>query len=234
MSRPSWTPAQLESSLTELRNVVSARVVVDDSHVIREVHALMTGDRNPKQVVRDIESTLVARFGVNIDHKTISVAQIGPELAAMYRLRWIDVALAQKGRRASAAVTLERSGEQYVGTADGQRSTLNTLKLVAGATIRAIEEAFGLEDRFALQDIATNVLVGEQRVVVVLISMVGDKEEQLLTGSALVHKNDVSRAVAHATLDAINRRAQWVPADFSNRGSSEGASDGDDRAPVEN
>ena len=60
---------------------------------------------------------------------------------------------------------------------------------------------------------ATDVIIGGQRIAVVLISMVTEKGEQLLTGSALVQQSDVSRAVALASLDAINRRVQWLPSE---------------------
>lgn len=207
-----WTPAQIEASLSQLRNVVSVRVVADEANKIKEIHALMSGDRNPKQVVRDIESAILTRHGLKVDHKTISVAQMDPGVAAIERLRWLDVALSQEGRKAKAAVTVQRSGRAYVGSADGQRSSYNVLRLVAEATIRAIEGACSIEDRFAVQDLAT-IELGGQTVVVALISLVGDQADQLLTGSAVVQQSDTSRAVAHATLDALNRRVQWLPAE---------------------
>jgi hypothetical protein len=213
MPEASWTTAQIEFLLTQLRNVVSAKVVVGTDRSIKEIHALMSGSRNPKQVVRDIESSLMAKFGIAVDHKTISVAQFGPGVSAIERLKWLDVALAQEGRKARAAVRLARQGHEYVGAADGQRSTYNTLRLVAAATIQAIEEACCLEDRFALQDVTTDLVLGGQRIAVVLISMVNDAGDQMLTGSALVQHSDCSRAVALATLDAINRRVQWLPSE---------------------
>jgi hypothetical protein len=213
MPEATWTPAQIEFLLTQLRDVVSAKVIVDNNNAIKEIHALMSGARNPKQLVRDIESSLQAKYGLAVDHKAISIAQFGPGASAIERLKWIDVALSQEGRKAKAAVKLARHGHEFVGSADGQRSTYNTLRLVASATIRAVEEACGLEDRFALQDVATEVIIGGQRIAVVLISMVTDKGEQLLTGSALVQQSDVSRAVALASLDAINRRVQWLPSE---------------------
>ena len=213
MPDASWTPAQIEFLLTQLRNVVSAKVVVDRDNSIKEIHALMNGARNPKQVVRDIESSLQAKFGIAVDHKAISIAQYGPGAAAIERLKGLDVALSQEGRRARAAVRLARHGHEFVGSADGQRSTYNTLRLVASATISAVEEACNLEDRFALQDVAANVVIGGQRIAVVLVSMVTETGEQLLTGSSIVQQNDVSRSVALATLDAVNRRVQWLPSE---------------------
>jgi len=212
MPESAWTAAQIEASIAQLRNVVSNKVVVDSSNSIKEIHALMSGDRNPKQLVRDIESTILTRYGFKVDHKLISVAQVDLEVAAIARLRWLDVALSQEGRRARAAVTVARGGREFVGSADGQRSPTNVLRLVAEATIQAVEEACGLNDRFAVQDLSA-ISLSSQSVVVVLLSMVGDGPEQLLTGCAVVQQSDQTRAVVHATLDALNRRVQWLPSE---------------------
>src|SRR5881296_2922362 len=42
---------------------------------ISEIHVLAQTDIPPKQVVRNIESALMAQLGVRIDHRKISVAQ---------------------------------------------------------------------------------------------------------------------------------------------------------------
>ncbi len=211
MKQETWTASELESSLGQLRSVANAKVVMDAPNSIKEIHALMNGERNPKQVVRDIESTLLARHGISIDHKAISIAQIDPTVTAIDRLRWLDVAMSQEGRKAKAAVTLAKNGRVFTGSADGQRSSFNTLRLVAQATVNAVEEALGQVDRFALQDLTLCEMLGGMKVVVVLVSLVGDASDQLLAGSAVVQQSDTSRAVAHATLDALNRRLMWLP-----------------------
>jgi hypothetical protein len=43
---------------------------------LTEIHVLASTDRNPKQIARDIQSTLFAVYGVEIDHRIISIAQL--------------------------------------------------------------------------------------------------------------------------------------------------------------
>ena len=56
------TQEELEASLTEVRGISAARVVMTKGQ-IEAVHILAEADRNPKQVVRDVESALQAATG---------------------------------------------------------------------------------------------------------------------------------------------------------------------------
>lgn len=62
--------------LSRLPGVLAVRLSVNDWGAIQTVHVLATVDRGAKQIVRDIESALQARFGLRLDHKKVSVAQV--------------------------------------------------------------------------------------------------------------------------------------------------------------
>ncbi len=209
-----WSAAQIEATLRELKGVCGARVVADEKGLIQEIHLLVEGDRNPKQVVRDVESALMAHFGVHIDHRKVSVAQKGAGRGyTPARLRWLDLQIVQEGTRATATVFVERGGQVYRGTASGVRASTQLPRLVATATLRAVESAHGLHERFGLEDVSTNTVLAGYPVAVVLVSAVRENGEDLLVGSALV-RQDVYRAIGLATLDAVNRRVVAFPSDF--------------------
>lgn len=63
-----------EELLLTLPGVIAARVIAGDSGAISEVHLLTTMDVAPKQTVRNVESALLAHFGLRVDHRKISVA----------------------------------------------------------------------------------------------------------------------------------------------------------------
>ena len=209
-----WSAAHIEAALRELKGVCGARVVADEKGLIQEIHLLVEGDRNPKQVVRDVESALMAHFGISIDHRKVSVAQkSGSRWQSTSRLRWLDVQITQEGTRATVSVFVERGGQVYRGTASGVRASTQLPRLVAIATLRAVELAHGLHERFGLEDVSTSTVLAGYPVAVVLVSAVRDNGEDLLVGSALV-RQDIYRAVGLATLDAINRRVVAFPSDF--------------------
>ncbi len=211
--------AQIESAIRELRGVCGARVVADESGLIQEIHVLVEADRNPKQAVRDVESALLAHFGVHVDHRKISVAQKSQSSKHLdpMRLRWRDVQIAQEGTRAVVSVLLERNGAVFRGVASGVRASTQIPRLVASATLRAVEAAHGLCERFGLEDVSTTTTVGGYPVAIVLVSAVRNQGEDLLVGSALV-RQDVLRAVGLATLDAVNRRVSAFPCDSEPQG----------------
>ena len=63
-----------EELLSTLHEVVSARIVADASGNVEAIHVLVTGDLTPKQMVRNIESALMAQLGMRVDHRKISIA----------------------------------------------------------------------------------------------------------------------------------------------------------------
>ncbi|MEJ5251380.1 MAG: hypothetical protein HPY54_09155 [Chthonomonadetes bacterium] len=198
---------QVEGVIRQLREVLSARVIVDRSGAIQEIHVLVSSNRSPKQVVRDIESALLASHGIVVDHRKISVAQLQGTLlrSVRNRLRVVDVELAVNGTKAEATVHLQRGSETFTGQAAGQGSQPNQLRLIATATVRAVEQACRMTDQIAVEEINPNVVVAGRQLVVAVVNMLSQYGEDVLTGSALV-RNDVNRAVVNAVLDALNRR----------------------------
>jgi outer membrane lipopolysaccharide assembly protein LptE/RlpB len=198
---------QVEKVIRQLRDVLSARVVVDKHGAIQEIHVLVSSNRSPKQVVRDIESALLASHGIVVDHRKISVAQMQGALlrSLRNRLRVADVEITVNGTKAEASVHLQRGSETFTGQAAGQGSQSNQLRLIATATVRAVEQACQMSDQIAVEDINPNVVVAGRQVVVVVVNMLSQYGEDVLAGSALV-RHDLNRAVVNAVLDALNRR----------------------------
>ncbi|MGQ9791420.1 MAG: hypothetical protein ACUVR7_12265 [Armatimonadota bacterium] len=198
---------QVEHVIRQLRDVLSARVVVDKTGAIQEIHVLVSSNRSPKQVVRDIESALLASHGIVVDHRKISVAQMQGALlrSVKNRLRVADVEITVNGTKAEATVHLQRGSETFTGQAAGQGSQSNQLRLIANATVRAVEQACRMTDQIAVEDINPSVMVAGRQIVIAVVNMLSQYGEDVLTGSALV-RNDVNRAVVNAVLDALNRR----------------------------
>ena len=63
-----------EELILTLPGVISARIISGDSGAIDQIHVLTTSELTPKQMVRNIESALIAHLAMRIDHRKISVA----------------------------------------------------------------------------------------------------------------------------------------------------------------
>lgn len=197
---------EVESAISQLRDVISARVIANDGGVIDEIHVLTESTRPPKQIVRDIESALMARLGIQIDHKKVSVAQVqGNHKFERGRLKFSDVAISVNGSKAEAAVHLSNNGTMFTGTSSGHSSAHSQLRLIATATLRAVEDAGAADGTMVIEDLSAGTALAGKTIVVVVTNMITDRGEDLLSGSAVV-KQDLWKAVVNATLDAVNRR----------------------------
>ncbi|MCL7992032.1 MAG: hypothetical protein M8840_12970, partial [marine benthic group bacterium] len=74
-----WGLKRIEKLLVELEGVGSLKIVPDGHGGIDEIHVLSSSSLGPKQIVRNIESALLAEFGLQVDHRKISIARVrGP------------------------------------------------------------------------------------------------------------------------------------------------------------
>lgn len=209
--------ADIEDALTQVAEVKAARVVPASNGTIAEIHILATPAKSPKQLVRDIESAIMARFGIPIDHRIVSIAQLGrdsiaeepeAERPSVARPRIVAVHASVRGVQASASVSLEIGGVEYLGAATGPASQTGRLRLVALATLDALSQYTGDSVSFALEDVSV-VQLGKERVAVSCVCLVSTFGEQFFTGSALARQND-NDSIVRATLDAINRRMGFL------------------------
>jgi len=72
-----------EELILTLPGVISVRIIAGDSGAIDQIHVLTTSELTPKQMVRNIESALIAHLSMRIDHRKISVAttnEVKPKL----------------------------------------------------------------------------------------------------------------------------------------------------------
>jgi hypothetical protein len=72
LARASWM-SQAEEALKGLRDVEGA-VIQGQGDEIREIHIVTSSSRPAKQIVRDVQTLLLARFHRVIDHRVVSVA----------------------------------------------------------------------------------------------------------------------------------------------------------------
>ena len=77
-----WGLKRIEKLLVALEGVGSLKIVPDGHGGIDEIHVLSSSALGPKQIVRNIESALLAEFGLQVDHRKISIARVrGPEIS---------------------------------------------------------------------------------------------------------------------------------------------------------
>jgi hypothetical protein len=210
--------------------VKSAKIVADGAGGILAVHVVSSSDRSAKQIARDVESVLVAKLGLAIDHRKISIAQVdeessSPETAASTpepaaeperalpphglavvnrRIEFIGVSVAQSQNMAEARVELSMGGVTSAAAVGGVDASASVLRIVADATLQAVQQYFEDGGLFVVAAVE-QATVGGKPVIVVDVSHLAERQEKALLGACPVSGRDLPRATALATLDAVNR-----------------------------
>lgn len=195
---------EVEQYVKQIKAVEFCKIVLDQEQNIDEIHIVASMRRSPKQISRDIQSILISKFNLNIDHKKISIAQIDVDsLFDGGRLKLKTIEYSITDGKADIRVVLEKDEELYDGAVSGINTLYNTQRMLSKATLTAVEKYCGVEDTLVLEDVKTATIAGNE-VAVVAVSLILSNQEHMLTGTALVSK-DKKEAIVKATLDAINR-----------------------------
>jgi hypothetical protein len=214
----SWT-TDAENGIRGLPDVEDARILVEGGEV-REIHVI-SGSRKPaKLIVKDVVGLIWTRYNRRIDHRVVGVVRVRaqeatprdepaaieeppPTLEDQSRIRFGSVNLYMDGARAQAQVELRWKGVLRMGSASGWCSREGAHRLVASATLAALQEF--LDDDVALGVEGVDVVrMSGHEVAVVGLALLTHRQEKILTGCCTVGR-DLPQAVVLATLSALNR-----------------------------
>jgi hypothetical protein len=223
---------ELEDALRHIQGVRAASVVTGPDAVPTEVHVLADPGKPAKQVVRDVQSLAMARYDIDIDHRIVSVVQMGDDevraAPAAPRTDPTDAAgladdaddaegaddgvvrpaiaaiMVRSGKgETEASVTLAAGDQLFEGRSQGPAGASHRARLVAVATLDAVAELLGQPCEV---ESSTIVATGTREVALTVLTMVVPRTgEQVLTGCAAV-RGDEADAVARSVLAALNRQ----------------------------
>jgi len=227
-----WGLKRIEKLLLLLDGVGAIKIVPDGHGGIEEIHVLSDAAHlGAKQIVRNIESALLAEFGLQIDHRKISVARLrepqikaapevlastGPSAVAQVavsgptgenRKDLLDSFHLERtgGMQVSCTVVLTRGEEQVSGGAEGPDFDKSRLEVAARACLAALVKAGQDDFSLALHGVTKIDGAGRSLVVVSVVGSHGRRPESL-AGVAEV-RNSPEEAAALACLHATNR---WI------------------------
>jgi hypothetical protein len=216
-----WGIKRVENLITSLTGILSARVVVTPLGEVSEVHVLTLSDVQPKQVVRNIESALMAQLGMKIDHRKISVAQtadVRPIEALQQEainsrakrrvvvFRGLEVRPSDRPQRVLVRVRLAFEEREAEAEEQGTDTMRNRVESAARAASLCLDEL--LPDNSVALEGAQIIEAFDRKFVLVAVHGLGGREAQLLTGTCEIRES-AERSAVLAVLDATNR---WTDA----------------------
>ncbi len=221
---------ELEDALRHIQGVRAASVVTGPDAVPTEVHVLADPGKAAKQVVRDVQSLAMARYDIDIDHRIVSVVQMGddelrgpavpvtpapadgPDVApdvpasepeAVVRPAIAAIMVRSGKGETEASVTLAAGDQLFEGRSQGPAGASHRARLVAVATLDAVAELLGQPCEV---ESSTIVATGTRDVAMTVLTMLLPRTgEQVLTGCAAV-RGDEAESVARSVLAALNRQ----------------------------
>lgn len=216
-----YSTEQCRRLLSRLPGVFAAGLRFESDQLI-EIHILASTERNPKQIARDIQSALFAAYGIEVDHRIISIAQLPDdpfltreELSAEeeepapcshsgkpVRLLFAGIDSQLKDSVYQISVHLAYEGKIYTGESRCRDTTIQRNRAVAQACLNAVHEFLG-HDPFSLLEVKQINVWGEPISITVLEYM-GRNAPLVLIGAAIQPEN-ASVGIVRSTLDALNR-----------------------------
>lgn len=212
-----WGVRRAENLLTALEGILSARVVTTPLGEVSEVHILAQSGLAPKQLVRNIESALLAQLGLRVDHRKISIAQTADvkpiealdkeavRTRALHRavlFEDLQVAPGKRAHRIGIMVSLSFEGRTEQAEEESSDTPRSRVEAAARATVTVLDRL--LQDSSMALEGAKIVPAFDKEFVFVAVQGLGGRESLLLTGSAQI-KESAERAAVFAVLDATNR-----------------------------
>jgi hypothetical protein len=216
-----WGVRRAENLLTSLEGILSARVVTTPLGEVSEVHVLASSGLAPKQLVRNIESALLAQLGLKIDHRKISIAQTADvkPIEALERdtvrdkvlqravlFENLTVAPGRRPHRILISVTLSYRGQTESAEEESSDTPRNRVEAAAKAAVTVLDRLMA-DSSLALEG-AKIVEAFDREFAFVGVQGLGGRETLLLSGTAEI-KESAERAAVFAVLDATNR---WTEA----------------------
>ncbi|MBS4032774.1 MAG: hypothetical protein KGZ63_15340 [Clostridiales bacterium] len=203
--------SECENLIKQIRDVISVNIVLGEKQEIEEIHVLAEDTRNAKQLVRDIETLFRVEYGIDLDHKKVSIVQLnkGQKLAQGKRLKFTAIQFSLSGTQMEATVELTSAKKSCQGKSCGLNSRSNRLRLFAQATLDALSDFLESGSCVILEEVGQFPMNGRSMVSAAVTYIQGSVEECLI-GTAFV-KQDEKEAIVRATLSALNRR---IPVDI--------------------
>jgi hypothetical protein len=226
-----WGMKRIEKLLVELDGVGSIKIVPDGQGGIDEIHVLSGSSLGPKRVVRNIESALLAEFGLQIDHRKISVARTRQaDIPATSEEEAAPAATAEfvsatpqpapivesqrtvlrnvhmermAGKEFSCRVELVQGEEVFIGEAEGPDFERSRIEVAAAAVLEALLKTVDDSVHLAIQGVSELESLDTRFVVVVVGVSIGRQSETLSGIESII--DSAEEAAVFACLKATNR-----------------------------
>jgi hypothetical protein len=229
------TTTEIEGVMARIPGVQAARVVIGAGGRLTEVHVLATQDRGAKQLVRDVQSSLLARFGIDVDYRIISIVQLHEERPSDAPTP-APTSLRESEPEEEARAEVPAIPEPQRGTGSGARPALSRIASESDGVTTNVSVDVSFERSKSSGSAKGAATIGSTLVAQATIDAVGkllpqppvvidladivsahdhrvalvvlrlaDDRGDRVVSGSAIVRKDASDAIARATLNAVNR-----------------------------
>ncbi len=194
-------PRELEKIIEKIDGIKAVKVVGEGDSV-KEIHVITNGGKNPKQIVRDIETAVFALTGFKLDRKVVSVAQLNGDEASKRRSRieLVNLEIDESGFEVSVRVEVSKDGEASEGEATGPRTSSRTPIVIGEAVINALSNG---NMAISLDDVQTVNLNNKSYVLSHLTCFDGSREWEVVGVAPM--GEDINKSISLSVIDALEK-----------------------------
>ena len=190
---------EIEEIISKIEGIKAVKVVGDGDD-IKEIHVLAGFEKNPKQIVRDIETAVFAITGLKIDRKIVSVAQISGETKRRRRIALVDLEKEVRGLEVTYRVTVQKDGEEREGEASGPMTSPSVPMIIGNAILNAVQDG---EIAISVDDVQVAKIFNREYVLSHLTCYDGKSEWEVI--GIAPKGEDFERSCALSVIDAIEK-----------------------------
>lgn len=195
---------ELQEKIIGLEGVISCKLTVEEQR-LDEIHIIASKNRDPKKIVRDIETMVLVTIGKEIDHKKISIAQVKNPAEAIIENRIEIISIYRENNRNICHFKLTINDNLI------EKEVESNYEEDLSITIaRGIVEIIVQYTMFQGKVRVENVFVTGINNEIVIVQLVLAENEKMtnperLIGAAYIN-NELPLATGKACLKALNRR----------------------------
>ena len=199
----------MRDELEELPGVMAAQMIPDEQGNLLCAHLFIHQvDECHKQKLLQRVMECGRERGVRISEEQVTLsspeATQGVEHNNEARVALAAISTKREGDRIETAVCLDYRGRQYVGRQSGVDVDASRMRVVAEATLSALQEILPPELRLILISVR-RVSIEETKALVALVTVLESGRDLRFVGTALNERGDELQSVAKAVLAALNR-----------------------------
>lgn len=198
--------AEIETSLGGLIGVEAATIIPGIGQPVDEVHVLVRPGVDHVQIAREVQSCLLVRHRIAIDHRSVNVVPIAaqPDWSDQRRAVVLErVSVTHTATEIEVVVSLRRGTRHFDGRALGPASKEARLRTSARAALDAVSTLLPNGHAVDVASVGTTATI-DHRTALVLLHLHSGSDDMLVSGSAVVRRDEVE-AAARAVLDALSR-----------------------------